>query len=300
MIHDNAFSDTPPDFGIDWFSGHEELGQWDPSDIYSPWASHSDHGHVIGTPEQDASHWVHQTTPFTCAVVSQQMILNQFGIDVSEAQLVYDATSHGWLSANGTSPSDAGQLLEFYGVHCHSYQGADIESLLSELAHGHKVIVGVDGGELLKQDWFFEDWFNPNGADHAVVVTGLDMRDPSHPMVVLNDPGHPHGAGATYPLDEFLDAWADSGQMYIATDIAPGELGLHSIFGANFNSDTGMYMDIAFWTSFLATVLQAVSSTAEQYAIHEDAWNIPMNPTDMFDYWETLDDAARNNLFCAI
>lgn len=302
MIHGDDPGETLPDFGGDWFAGHEQLGHWTPEEVYSPWAASTNHGGIVGTPDHDAADWVFQTTPITCAVVSQQMILKEFGVDVSEAQLVYDAMSHGWLHADGTSPNDVGRLLEYYGVHCHARQGADIEFLLAELAQGHKVIAGVDGGELWKQDWFFEDWFIPNGADHAVVVTGLDMRDPNHPMVILNDPGHPNGAGAAYPLDEFLNAWADSGQMFVATDFAPSDLASHSIFGPNFNPDTGFYMDIAFWTAFLATVLQVVSSAAEQYAINENAWNSTNHPAGnaMFDAWATLDDAGRNNLFCVI
>ena len=300
MIHSMDFSESSSDFGGDWYAGHEDLGHWKPDEVYSPWAVSADG--FVGTPNLDSADWVHQTTPFTCAVVSQQMILKEFGVEVSEAQLVYDATSHGWLHSGGTSPNDVGRLLESYGVDCHARQGADIEMMLAELAHGHKVIAAVDSGELWKQDWFFEDWINSNGADHAVVVTGLDMRDPNHPMVILNDPGHPNGAGAAYPLNEFLNAWADSGQMFVATDSAPGDLASHSIFGHNFDPNTGTYMDLSFWTDFLASVLQAVTTVAEKYAINQATWNSSSQPVGntMFDMWATLDDTARNNLFCII
>ena len=52
-------------------------------------------GHTVGTPSDDVRDWVHQTTDFTCAVVSQEMILHEFGIMVSEASLVHEADSHG-------------------------------------------------------------------------------------------------------------------------------------------------------------------------------------------------------------
>lgn len=37
-------------------------------------------------------------------------------------------------------------------------------------------------------------------------------------MVIINDSGHPDGAGAAYPLDQFMDAWENSGFYYTATD----------------------------------------------------------------------------------
>jgi hypothetical protein len=74
------------------------------------------HGAVVGTPSSDAKDWVLQTTDFTCAVVSQEMILHEFGVDVSEAQLVHEADEHGWLSDNGTSPEDLGRLLNLHDV----------------------------------------------------------------------------------------------------------------------------------------------------------------------------------------
>ena len=273
MRHINDDAGDLPDIGDDLLLGSNHFSNWSADELRGPWSVGPGHQSVVGAPEADASYWVLQTTPFTCAVVSQQMILSQFGFQVSEAQLVYDATSHGWLHSGGTSPDDVGRLLEAYGVSCHSRQGADVESLLAELSRGHKVIAAVDCGELSKQDWFFEDWLVPGGADHAVVVTGIDMRNPNHPLVVLNDPGDAHGAGRVYPLDEFLDAWADSGQMYVATDHAPPDLPSHTVFGPHFDDDAGLYMDLGYWTAFLAKVLHDASSAARQFLHHTDLWS---------------------------
>ena len=57
-------------------------------DMFDPWAAYE----TLGNPEIDKSVWQEQETPFTCAVVSQQMILELFGIELSEAELVYEAT----------------------------------------------------------------------------------------------------------------------------------------------------------------------------------------------------------------
>lgn len=198
---------------------------------------------------RDTAAWTEQTTDFTCAVVSQKMILQQFGIEVSEAQLVYEATSGGFLSSEGSAMEDCGRLLEAHGVPTH--QSFGVEGLVRELSQGHKVIVGVDSGELWGTDWSIEDFFNGGQADHALVVSGLDLSDPNNPQAVLNDPGHPNGAGVRVPLDQFLDAWCDSGQFYVATDEAPPELASDPLLGSGFRSDAGMYMDASYWERFV-------------------------------------------------
>lgn len=178
-------------------------------------------GPVIGTPELDAHYWQPQTTAFTCAVQAQRGIIEAFtGQPISEAQLVYDATAHGWLTNRGMSPHDVGNLLELYGIPCHVRTGATIGELMAELAQGHKVIVGVDAGEMWRQDHPLEDFFQQS-ADHAIWVTGIDFSDPAHPKVIINDSGDPTGAGKAYDLALFKDAWRDSGFFYVATDHAP-------------------------------------------------------------------------------
>lgn len=177
---------------------------------------------IISIGDPDGSGFSSQTTPFTCAVVSQQMVLNEFGFDVSESQLVYDATANGWLTDGGTSPADAGNLLEYYGVPTHHSNGLD--NMISDLAEGHQVIVGLDSDEIWHSDnWIVNDLRDMFGdqADHAVVVKGIKTNETGEPIVVINDPGYPEGAGKEYPLDQFMDAWQDGNCHYVATDIAP-------------------------------------------------------------------------------
>ncbi|MCR4413969.1 MAG: C39 family peptidase [Thermoguttaceae bacterium] len=273
---------------------------WSVDQVFSPW--HHD-GSVLSASD-DAAFWQKQTTPFTCAVVCQQMILRQFGVEVSEAQLVYDATSHGWLTDRGMNPADMGRLLEYYGVPMHQCSGDGIEAIASEIAMGHKVIVAVDSGELWKQDWFFEDWIDPNAPDHAVVVTGLDLSDPKQPKVYLNDPGDPTGAGKAYPLEDFLEAWADSRYYYVATDHAPMDLATHSVFGSHFNQETGLYRDADFWLQWLQEVVSEFDADFFKSLLKAAVATATVVATsyllDMAPAWDTLDDAARNELFLSI
>ena len=219
-------------------------------------------GPIFGTPGEDSHTWVEQTTPFTCAVVSQEMILHAFGVNASEAQLTYEATAHGWLTDGGTSMDNMSRLLELHGVQTHAVPHGSVDALVAELAPGHKVIAAVDSGEMWKTDLPWEDLFKSHGADHAIVITGLDMSDSTHPKICINDPGDPAGAGKAYPLDEFLNAWGDGGNMYVATDHAPSNLANHSTFGANFDPVLGTYMDVAFWETFLKALTVAAVNTA--------------------------------------
>lgn len=187
---------------------------------------------TIGTPEIQENFWEPQSYSDDCAVMAQVSLLHQFGVNITEDQAVYECASHGWYTpGGGTSPDDVGNLMDLYGISTHDVQNATISDLARELKAGHGVIVGVNSSELwddgalaeLKQ-WLCEicgldnSTFNP--ADHAVVVTGIDVSDPSAPQVIINDPGHPNGQGHAYPLDKFMDAWANSDFNYTATDAA--------------------------------------------------------------------------------
>ena len=54
----------------------------------------------------------------TCAIKSQQLILNDFGVPVSEDQLVQYSIEHGWYSGDGTGTQmgDVGKLLAEAGI----------------------------------------------------------------------------------------------------------------------------------------------------------------------------------------
>jgi hypothetical protein len=197
---------------------------------------------MIGTPAQDvqASPVIQQNYADTCAIKCQELILEQFsGQDIAEETLVQEAQQHGWYQPGaGTSPADVGNLLELHGIPVNRYDHANIFNLTSELAQGHKVIIGVDSGELWMDDPArerLEDETGINLADHAVVVSGIDTSDPANPQVILTDPGSGQ-AMATYPMSEFLDAWSDSDFFMVATqEPAPA----HLPEMANFNYATG-------------------------------------------------------------
>jgi hypothetical protein len=177
---------------------------------------------LFGTPIQDAGFWEgQQQYPDDCAIKCQQFILEQFTGAADEHVLVREALEHGWyMPGAGTQPQDVGKLLDLHGVSVHSYQHASIFHLAQELAEGHKVIVGVDAKELWEGNSVLEEIRDALGfaeANHAVVVSGIDTRDPDHIRVLVSDPGTGQ-AIAAYPLEQFLDAWRDSDFFLVATN----------------------------------------------------------------------------------
>jgi hypothetical protein len=208
----------------DYLPGMAYLGH-DHHGITGP-ATTSAHADYVGAPT--GSGFTHQTTAFTCAVVSQKMILDQFGVvdpatgqPVSESLLVFEATSHGWLTDHGTSLDNMADLLELHGIPCH--HGHDWHHLIQDLSRGHQVAIAVNSNEIWTDNpWStFMNQIMPGHPDHAVVLKGLTVDEHGHVTVVLNDPGRPDGAGVEYPLEKFQAALGNGSFHYVATDIAP-------------------------------------------------------------------------------
>jgi hypothetical protein len=166
-----------------------------------------------GTPIEDSLAWHPQTTDYTCGIVSSEMVMKTFGLDISESQLVYEATSEGLLSSDdGMSMEGIQTILGNHGIET-SLQSGSATDLASHLDQGDKIIVALDSGELWGVDSPFEDFVGEE-SDHAVMVTGIDLTG-TEQSVTLNDPGHPDGQGMIVPLDDFLDAWKDSNNEFI-------------------------------------------------------------------------------------
>lgn len=172
---------------------------------------------------------IFQGTEPTCAIRSQQIILRDFGVDLPQEYLKELALENGWYVDQGGTPVEAiGNILESQGVGVHQQMNATVYDLINELAQGRRVIIGVDSGELwafrdndenaqLAEE--FEDSINSQGADHALIVAGIEVNpdDPDDVKVILTDPGT-GDLRIEYPLDQFMDAWEDSNCFMVATD----------------------------------------------------------------------------------
>lgn len=176
--------------------------------------------------ENGNSPFIQQYYNDTCAIRSQQIILRDYGIDISEHDLRDIAIENGWYSpGEGTQLGDVGNLLDIAGVECHQSMNNTVYDLVSELSQGHRVIVGVDSGELWEKTAFgrlgetLEDFLGLKGADHALIVAGLDVN-PSNPKdikVILTDPGS-GDLRIEYELNKFVDAWSDGHCFMVSTE----------------------------------------------------------------------------------
>lgn len=184
-------------------------------------------GNIIGTPASDAQNMIPMTTDSSCVPATEGgVVAAMTGEHLSEAQYCIEAAENGWLtSANGTEPEYVGNILELHGIETHRVDNAAFGDIVEELAQGHKVIVGVNP-EKLTNSPFFEDGGN-NGL-HAIWITGVDATDENDIKVIVNDSADPAGAGKTYHLKDFEQAWEDSGYSYVATDKAPMNLHHHA------------------------------------------------------------------------
>jgi hypothetical protein len=157
----------------------------------------------------------------SCAIKSQEIILNYMGIDVDEAILRDEAIDNGWYTPGmGTPVNHVGRLLESHGLSTHQQHHASTYNLISELSKGHPVIVGVDSGELWNPgaSETFEDIIIGPKADHALIVGGIEFNDDfTSGAVSLIDPGTGE-FGASYDIDHFIDAWEDSDNFMVTFD----------------------------------------------------------------------------------
>lgn len=174
----------------------------------------------------EKSPFVQQFYSDTCAIRSQQIIMRDYGIDISEHDLREIAIAHEWYEpGQGTSLQDVGNIMDLAGVGCHRSMNNTVYDLVSELSQGHRVIVGVDSGELWSKTAIerfgerFEDFIGVHGADHALIVAGVDVNpnDPKDIKIILTDPGS-GDLRIEYRMGDFIDAWKDSNCFMVSTD----------------------------------------------------------------------------------
>lgn len=149
----------------------------------------------------------------TCGQHCEEFILSRRSIVFDEAELISVAREHGWLQEGGTRIGDLGNVLEKVGLNVtkeFDYSIDDIDRLLRE---GKDVIAVVDGGELVgdRNMERMEDKYIGEIPDHAIVVTQVDLEQQT---VEVYDP-QSENERDTYPMEQFLDAWEDSGRYLV-------------------------------------------------------------------------------------
>lgn len=226
---------------------------------------------VIGTPGNEFQ----QAYADTCAIKSQQIIMNEFGIPVTEDQCVAYSYQHGWYTGlgDGTSFENVGKLLTDGGIANHEVRDANIFDLMSELSKGHKIIVGVDSSELWGDSTtaWLKDFYLGDTPDHALIVSGIDTTDPYNVQVLVTDPGNGDHNKA-YPLDQFMDAWKDAQCFMVATDDPVPSTSPSMV---NFDYEIGHINDVA---GLDYTDFQLFYDLSDSIPIYDLSANTPVSP----------------------
>ena len=157
---------------------------------------------------------IKQDLPTSCAVRCQQIILRDYGIDVSEKELREIARRQGWFDDQvGMYMHDNGKLLGCFGIGYNHSQNNDLHGLKFELQQQHRVMVNINKSKLCAdseeaaQDRHHE-------ACHAVIVTRV-LKDESY--VQITDPSTGYAEVMASAMD-FTKAWEDSDCYMLATD----------------------------------------------------------------------------------
>lgn len=258
---------------------------------------------IVGDPASDLENWHMQTYEDTCAIASQEFILDEMtGRDFSEDELRQEAIDNGWYTPGGGTPLECtGNLLEAHGIDVDKQYGGTLEDLNGKLAEGENVIVALDSDEILNPNGIDADDMLANvagmpeqGANHAVQVIGIDHSDPDNPVVILNDPGQPNGQGIRVDADEFVDAWQDSDRFMVSTTgktVSGDEPSLAAFSGAGETRTLGSYAD-AYEHQSDADYYQGWADT---YASEGDYGNASKYESWAADAQEQADAAANES-----
>lgn len=154
-----------------------------------------------------------QAFPCSCAIKCQQLILQDYGFYIDEADLCDIAKDNGWYSdAEGVFMHNNGKLLGCFGVKYHHQQYNTVEDIANELRLAHRVIANVNPDKL---HYAPSESFRNNTASHSVLINHVDKESGK---IFIIDPMSGN-IDEPCPISWFLHAWADSLSYMLATDI---------------------------------------------------------------------------------
>jgi hypothetical protein len=162
-----------------------------------------------------------------CGLVSCEMILREFGHQVTENDVVGHAIEAGecevkpydLIGSGGATPADVAHLLTDMGVPSHVAKDNSLESLAEKVESGHGTIIGVNAGIL----WSDPNFVDSGGANHAVVVIGVARDEKTGDIAgfYINDSGRaqvPGDAGRFVSAELTERCHIRSGALCAVTD----------------------------------------------------------------------------------
>lgn len=149
-----------------------------------------------------------------CCLECEKYVLRDMDIVFDEDHMMAQAVRNGWHKENGTPLHNVGRHLEENGLVVSRRFKATVADIVASLNDDDRVIVALDGGELLgcRSDEAMEDLIVGQIPDHTVVVLSVDTMNST---VKVYDPNSIN-AEDVYPIDVFEDAWDDA-KNYLVT-----------------------------------------------------------------------------------
>lgn len=152
-----------------------------------------------------------------CVIRCEGLALRHFGFSVSEETLLTKSQEEGWQKAEGTALHNIGRLAGTYGLSVSHQYECSIDDILKALSTDKIVIAAVDANELIGNypAEKLKDITIGETPNHVVIVESAD-----NDTVTITDSATAQQHD-TYPIAQFLDAWADS--SYYLITISNGE-----------------------------------------------------------------------------
>lgn len=149
-----------------------------------------------------------------CCLECEKHILKAFNISYDEDLLMNDAIQNGWYKESGTAFHNIGRHLEKAGLIVTRRYYSTMEDVANALDGNERVIVALDGGELLgnREIEIQEDILIGQIPDHTVVVLSVNKANKT---IRIYDPNSIN-AEDEYPINIFKNAWDDS-KNYLVT-----------------------------------------------------------------------------------
>ena len=148
---------------------------------------------------------VRQSTPYTCGASSLQAVLNYWGTDQREDELV---ALLGVTPEEGTSPENIVEVARQFNYSAELRENLTLADLETSIAAGVPVIIAAQAYAGNDSIPYTQDWED----GHYMVVIGVDSEN-----VYLEDPAI-LGSRGVIPRLEFLTRWHD------ATGTSPDDL----------------------------------------------------------------------------
>lgn len=159
----------------------------------------------------------------TCGLCSCELILRQFGLEITEADVVAYARDHRLCKTRGhprrrggTTHIDQERILSDFGVPAHYETTRTLGDLAASIQHGQGVILHVDAGSLWNDANAYDGY-----ANHAVTAIGVarDLETGQIQGFYINDTG-PGTPGRFVDIATMDEAWVKMGGACVVTDQA--------------------------------------------------------------------------------